>query len=205
MDWNLYLAFVVASSALILLPGPSVLLTIAHSLAFGWRRALNTVLGATCGVAVQLAVALVGMTWFLLLMADWFEWLRWAGVAYLVYLGVQQWRAEPAAMPSGTGQARGRALFLQSLMVTTANPKTLIFFAAFFPQFIDPATALAVQLPLLAVSFLVITYVFTAFWAVLAGRAARLFRTPGRIRLRNRLTGGLLVGAGLGLSLARRV
>ena len=67
------------------------------------------------------------------------------------------------------------------------------------------ATALTVQLPLLAVSFLVITYVFTAFWAVLAGPAARLFRTPGRIRLRNRLTGGLLVGAGLGLSLARRV
>ncbi len=154
---------------------------------------------------MQLAVALIGMTSFLLLMADWFEWLRWAGVAYLLYLGVQQWRAEPEAVPAGTGKARGRALFLQSLMVTTANPKTLIFFAAFFPQFIDPATALAVQLPLLAASFLVITYVFTAFWAVLAGRAARLFRTPGRIRLRNRLTGGLLVGAGLGLSLARRV
>jgi threonine/homoserine/homoserine lactone efflux protein len=118
---------------------------------------------------------------------------------------VQQWRAEPEAVPAEAGQTRGRALFLQSLAVTTANPKTLIFFAAFFPQFIDPATALSVQLPLLAVTFLVITYVFTAFWAVLAGRAGRLFRTPGRIRLRNRLTGGLLVGAGLGLSLARRV
>jgi homoserine/homoserine lactone efflux protein len=205
MDWNLYLAFVVASTALILLPGPSVLLTVAHSLAFGWRRALNTVAGATCGVAIQLSVAVAGMTWFLLLMADWFEWLRWAGVAYLLYLGVQQWRAKPEAAPAGLGETRGRKLFLQSLMVTTANPKTLIFFAAFFPQFIDPAAALAVQLPLLAVTFLVITYVFTALWAVAAGRAARLFRTPGRIRLRNRLTGGLLVGAGLGLSLARRV
>jgi hypothetical protein len=123
MDWNLYLAFVVASS-------PSVLLTIAHSLAFGWRRALNTVLGATCGVAVQLSVALVGMTWFLLLMADWFEWLRWAGVAYLVYLGVQQWRAEPEAVPAEAGQTRGRALFLQSLAVTTANPNDGAFRAA---------------------------------------------------------------------------
>ncbi len=205
MDWNLYLAFVVASTALILLPGPSVLLTIAHSLAYGWRRALNTVAGATCGVAVQLSVAIAGMTWFLLLMADWFEWLRWAGVAYLLYLGVQRWRAKPEAAPAGLGETRGRKLFLQSLMVTTANPKTLIFFAAFFPQFIDPAAALAVQLPLLAVTFLVITYVFTAVWALAAGRAGRLFRTPGRIRLRNRLTGGLLVGAGLGLSLARRV
>jgi len=204
MDWNLYLAFVVTSIALILLPGPSVLLTVAHSLAFGWRRALNTVLGATCGVAVQLGVALIGMTSFLLLMADWFEWLRWAGVAYLLYLGVQQWRAKPDAAPANAGQARGRALFLQSLMVTTANPKTLIFFAAFFPQFIDPSAALAVQLPLLGVTFLVITYFFTACWAVLAGRAAGLFRTPGRIRLRNRLTGGLFVGAGLGLALARR-
>lgn len=204
MDWNLYLAFVVASTALILLPGPSVLLTVAHSLSFGWRRALNTVLGATCGVGVQLAVALAGMTSFMLLMADWFEWLRWAGVAYLLYLGVQQWRAKPEVVPAGLVETRGRRLFLQSLMVTTANPKTLIFFAAFFPQFIDPATPLSVQLPLLAVTFLVITYVFTAVWALAAGRAARLFRTPGRIRLRNRLTGGLLVGAGLGLSLARR-
>ena len=103
MDWNLYLAFVVASTALILLPGPTVLLTIAHSLRFGWRRTLNTALGATCGVAVQLAIALVGMTWFLLLMADWFEWLRWAGVAYLLYLAVQQWRAKPEAVPADVG------------------------------------------------------------------------------------------------------
>ena len=107
MDWNLYLAFVVASSLLILLPGPSVLLTIAHSLAFGWRRALNTVLGTTCGVAVQLAVALIGMTSFLLLMADWFEWLRWAGVAYLLYLGSSS--GAPSRRPCRTAPARPAA------------------------------------------------------------------------------------------------
>lgn len=101
-------------------------------------------------------------------------------------------------------ETRGRALFLQSLAVTTANPKTLIFFAAFFPQFIDPVAPLSLQLPILAVSFLVITYVFTAVWALLAGRAGRFFRSRRRIRLRNRLTGGLMMGAGLGLALARR-
>ena len=133
MDWNLYLAFVVASSALILLPGPSVLLTVAHSLAFGWRRALNTVLGATCGVAVQLAVALVGMTSFMIFMAEWFEVLRWAGVAYLVYLGIQQWRADPTApaLPNGSGSSP-RSRFLQGLVITVMNPKSMIFLAAFF-------------------------------------------------------------------------
>lgn len=204
MDWNLYLAFVVASTALILLPGPSVLLTVAHSLSFGWRRALNTVLGATCGVAVQLAVALAGMTWFLLLMADWFEWLRWAGVAYLLYLGVQQWRAKPEAVPPELVETRGRKLFLQSLVVTTANPKTLIFFAAFFPQFIDPTSAPGPQLALLSVTFLILATGLDGTYVVLAGRLGPWLRGRRRARFRNRLAGSLLIGAGLGLAFARR-
>ena len=90
MDLGLYLAFFLATTIMIVLPGQSVMLAVAHSMAFGWRRAFVTVGGITCGIAVQLAITLIGMASFLLLLADWFVWLRWAGVAYLIYLGVRQ-------------------------------------------------------------------------------------------------------------------
>ena len=210
MDLNLYIAFFVATTIMILLPGPSVMLTVAHSIRFGWRRALATVAGATIGVGIQLAITLVGMTSLMVLMAAWFEGLRWAGVAYLAYLGIQQWRARPEAEDDAAPGAApktvrsGRSLLIQGVVVTTANPKSMIFLAAFFPQFVDPLAAPGPQFVLLGVTFLAITFIFTALWAVVAGRAGTAFRTGRGIRLRNRITGSLMIGAGLGLALVRR-
>jgi len=203
MDFNLYIAFFAATTIMILLPGPSVMLTVAHSISFGWRRALATVTGATIGVGIQLAITLVGMTSLMVLMAGGFEWLRWAGVAYLAYLGIQQWRAQPE--PDAAPAVRsGRSLLIQGVVVTTANPKSMIFLAAFFPQFVDPLAAPGPQFVLLGVTFLAITFIFTALWAVVAGHAGSAFRTGRGIVLRNRITGSLMIGAGLGLALVRR-
>ncbi len=207
MDLNLYIAFFVATAIMILLPGPTVMLTVAHSISFGWRRALATVTGATIGVGIQLAITLIGMTSLMVLLAAWFEWLRWAGVAYLVYLGIQQWRAQPesgAEADAAPATRSGRSLLVQGVVVTTANPKSMFFLAAFFPQFVDPLAAPGPQFALLGVTFLAITFVFTALWAVVAGRAGSAFRTRRGIVLRNRITGSLMIGAGLGLALARR-
>ncbi len=98
----------------------------------------------------------------------------------------------------------GRSLLIQGVVVTTANPKSMIFLAAFFPQFVDPLAAPGPQFVLLGVTFLAITFGFTALWAVVAGRAGGAFRTRRGIRLRNRIAGTLMLGAGLGLALARR-
>jgi threonine/homoserine/homoserine lactone efflux protein len=211
MDLNLYIAFFAATTIMILLPGPSVMLTVAHSISFGWRRALATVTGATIGVGIQLAITLVGMTSLMVLMAEWFEWLRWAGVAYLAYLGIQQWRAQPESGPeSGPEETTapavrsGRSLLIQGVVVTTANPKSMFFLAAFFPQFIDPVAAPGPQFALLGVTFLAITFGFTALWAVAASHAGGAFRTRRGVRLRNRIAGSLMLGAGLGLALVRR-
>jgi threonine/homoserine/homoserine lactone efflux protein len=203
MDLNLYIAFFVATTLMILLPGPSVMLTVAHSISFGWRRALATVMGATIGVGIQLAITLVGMTSLMVLMAEWFEWLRWAGVAYLAYLGIQQWRAKPDSEAAPTVRS-GRSLLIQGVVVTTANPKSMFFLAAFFPQFIDPVAAPGPQFALLGVTFLAITFGFTGLWAVAASHAGGAFRTRRGIRLRNRIAGSLMLGAGLGLALVRR-
>ena len=205
MGWELYLAFVAASVVLVVIPGPNVTLIVANSLAYGARSALVTVAGTSIAQAVQLAVTVLGMSSLVLLMADWFEWLRWLGVAYLVYLGVQHWRAGGA---DGGGQrslhASWRSLFGRGFLVATTNPKTLLFYAAFLPQFIDPLLPPTPQLVLLSVTFLVVATVLDASYALLGARVRGYIRGPRFTRIRNRVTGSLLIAAGLGLALARR-
>jgi threonine/homoserine/homoserine lactone efflux protein len=204
MDLSIYLAFVAATAVMIFLPGPSVILTVAHGVSFGWRAALITVAGATAGVAVQLAIATIGLVSVLEVVADAFEWIRWAGVAYLIYLGVKQWRgADKLAVVEAPAASR-RSLFMQGLVVTIPNPKSLIFIAAFLPQFLDPARPLATQLAIILPTFLAITFLVTGVWAVAAGHARRFIQNARARRAMARVSGGLLVTAGIGLALARR-
>jgi threonine/homoserine/homoserine lactone efflux protein len=190
---------------LILIPGPNVTLLVANSLAHGPRRALVTLAGTSSAIALQLVVVALGMTSLILALATWFEWLRWAGVAYLIWLGIQQWRAAPLALDDIEGRAvRPGTLFWQGILVSATNPKTLLFYAAFFPQFIDPASPPGAQLALLCATFLALATALDGAYALLAGRLRPWLRTHRRARLRNRLTGACLIAAALGLALARR-
>ena len=203
MSIELYAAFVVATVVLILIPGPNVALIVANSLAHGPRYGLITVAGTSSAVVLQLACTVLGLTGLLSLLATGFDWLRWAGVAYLVYLGVAAWRApavDRGAAPPRTRSAR--TMYLRGFFVSLTNPKTLLFYAAFLPQFVDADGDQGAQLILLAVTFLVIAVVLDGAWAVLAHRAGRAVRLSGRVV--NRLTGGLLLTAAAGLALARR-
>jgi threonine/homoserine/homoserine lactone efflux protein len=202
LDLQLYLAFVAATAVMILLPGPLVMLTVAHSLSFGATRALVTVSGAVLAIALQLLVTMIGLSWLMLILADGFELLRWAGVAYLVWLGIQQWRA-PVDQPGAALPVSSRRLFGQGFLVTIANPKSLIFLAAFFPQFVDPTAPWLPQMVLLGVTFVVIGFVLTGAWGFAADRTRVWFRGK-RARIRNRIAGSLMIGAGLGLALVRR-
>jgi threonine/homoserine/homoserine lactone efflux protein len=205
MPLDLYLGFVLASAVLILIPGPNVTLLVANSLAYGARRALTTLAGTSSAIALQLVITALGMTSLMLVLAAWFEWLRWSGVLYLVYLGVQQWRAAPVALEDfDPARVAGRTLFWRGFLVSATNPKTLLFYAAFFPQFIDPAGAPLPQLLLMSATFFALATVLDGGYALLAGRLRQVFRGQRRARLRNRITGSLLIGAGLGLALARR-
>jgi threonine/homoserine/homoserine lactone efflux protein len=150
-------------------------------------------------------VVVLGMTSVILALATWFEWLRWAGVAYLIYLGIQQWRAAPLALDDlETRPTPSWRLFWQGVLVSATNPKTLLFYAAFFPQFVDPASPPGPQLALLCATFLVIATVLDGAYALLAGRLRPWLRDRRRARLRNRLAGSCLIAAGVGLALARR-
>ncbi len=200
IDLHLYLAFVAAVSVLMLIPGPNVALIVANSVRHGTRYGLATLAGTSIATVLHLTLTVIGLTALLGTLGAWFEWVRWIGVAYLLWLGVRAWRA-PAADLSRT-QAEGRSLrkiLLRGFLVSLTNPKTLLFYGAFFPQFVT-ANHTRGQLLLLAGTFLAIALLLDSGWAVLAGRARFLLARHGK--LRNRVTGGLLIGAGLGLAAA---
>lgn len=204
MELHVYLAFVVATTIMIALPGPSVLLTVAHSISFGWRHALSTVAGATIGIAVQLIVAAIGLTSLLTVVAEAFEWLRWAGAAYLVYLGIKQWRSASEPLGFNTSSVSKTNLLVQGLLITVPNPKSLIFIAAFLPQFIDAAHPLGLQFAFIVPTFLVITFTVTSVWALVAGNVRGFLRSQQAVKSAFRAAGGLMIMAGVGLALARR-
>ena len=204
MDLHVYFAFVVATAIMIALPGPSVLLTVAHSISFGWRHALFTVAGATMGIAIQLIVAAIGLTSLLNVVAEAFEWLRWAGAVYLVYLGIKQWRSASEPLEFDTSSVSKTNLFIQGLVITIPNPKSLIFIAAFLPQFIDTARPIGMQLTIIVPTFLLITFTVTSVWALVAGNVRGFFQSQRAFQSVSRTAGGLMITAGVGLALARR-
>lgn len=203
---ELFAGFVIAVVVLILMPGPIVTLVIANSLAYGQRTGLATVAGASSGNAVLVAAGAAGLTTLLALAADLFEVLRWAGVAYLVYLGLKQWRQvfTAGAIPALPPMKSNKGVFWQGVVVAITNPKTLFFYAAFFPQFVDPALAVAPQLVAMSIAMIVIAVIFDSSYALLAGRVRGFFASARANRVRHGITGSLLLGTGLGLALARR-
>lgn len=202
MSLPLFAAFVAGSTILMLIPGPNVALIVANSIAHGARYGLMTVAGTTAAMVVQLALTALGMTALMGELARAFEILRWAGAVYLFWLGLSAWRAPPTDLTRAAPQPRAlKAIFWRGFLVSLTNPKTLLFYAAFFPQFMDPNAGAVAQIALLAVTFLTVALVVDSGWALLAARFRVALGINGR--LRNRLTGGLLMGAGIGLALAR--
>lgn len=202
-DPALYAAFVAAVVVLMLIPGPNVALIVSNSIAYGVRFGLLTVAGTTAAMVVQLALTGLGMSGLLGAFGELFGWLRWIGAASLIALGIAQWRAPAVDLTRTPPEPRsGRAIFTRAVLVSLTNPKTLLFYGAFFPQFMDRGRPIDVQLAVLALTFVALALVVDGGWAVLAGRMRHLLALRGR--LRNHLSGGLLIGAGAALAAARR-
>jgi len=204
MPLDLYLAFIAACVVLIAIPGPNVALIVANSVAHGARYGLMTVAGTASAMVLQLALVVLGASALLGMLANLFDWLRWLGVAYLVWLGVRTWRAAATDLAGTQAEPRSMAsIFSRGFAVSLTNPKTLLFYAAFLPQFVGIGDGEATyQLLLLAGTFLVVAVLLDGAWALLAGRLRSLLQA--RARLRNRITGSLLIGAGVGLAFARK-
>ena len=200
MSIELYLAYVAACIVVVIVPGPVVTLIIANSLSHGTRAGLINIAGAQVGIAVMLAIVLVGLASLIATMGVWFVWVKLAGAAYLVWLGVKLIRS-PANLEAAPALPRG-GFFLQGFLVFMSNPKALLFFGAFIPQFVNPHGAYVWQVILLGATFMVVAGIGDSTYAVLTGRARALL-SEKRLRLVSRISGALLIGGGFWMALAR--
>ena len=192
------LTLIAATLLLVSFPGPNAALIVANSLRGGLRSGFVTVFGTTLGVAMQLGLVVLGLAALVELAADLLQWLKWAGVVYLVWLGVQTWRSPEDDL---SGVRPQPAVFWRACAVAAANPKTLLFNAAFLPQFVGQGTT-TTQMMVVAGVFLTVLMLGDLLWALFANAARPLLnRISG---LRNRVTGAFLVLAGVGLALSRR-
>jgi homoserine/homoserine lactone efflux protein len=202
MNIELFSAFVLITIVLIITPGPIVTLIISTGATQGSQAALTTVAGTTLGNALLLSAIALGLDWVHAHTGLLFEALRWTGAAYLVWLGVQAWRH------AGEGGQRlvetGRARFVRGLLVALSNPKTIVFFTAFLPQFVDPRLPAGPQLAAMCVVSVCLAAASDSAWAVASGLGRAWFMRPARAKLLGRLSGTVLIGGGLWLSLARR-
>lgn len=191
-------ALALATAVLVIIPGPNVALIVANTLRFGFRMGAVTVFGTTAGIALQLMLVVAGFAAVIEVAAGALTWIRWAGVIYLVWLGIRSWRAPPADLAA---VAAAPTLFSQGLLLAAVNPKTLLFSAAFIPQFI-PGGASVADLTAATAIYLSVVMIGDLLWAAFAGSASRLLASSRHWR--NRATGAFLILAGVGLALARR-
>jgi threonine/homoserine/homoserine lactone efflux protein len=194
-------ALVAATTILILIPGPNAALIVATSLSNGLRLGLVTVLGTTIGIALQLVAVIGGLAAVIEMAASALSWIKWMGVAYLVYLGARSWIQTPDDLSQIKSQS-GAHVFWRGVLLATVNPKTLLFNAAFLPQFLTSVENVGFQLCLITGVFLLVILVGDSLWALFAASTRDWLIRVGKIR--NRMTSGFLFGAGLALALSRR-
>jgi len=195
------LALIAATTVLIAIPGPNVALIVANSLQHGYRYGFVTVLGTTLGIALQLLFVIGGFAVLIDLAATALIWIKWIGVSYLVYLGVRTWK-KPASDLTEVQAATENGAFFRGFGLALINPKTLLFNAAFLPQFLGQSMHVTAQLVILSAVFMITIAVGDSLWVAFAGSARKWFEKTSK--LRNKIAGGFLLGAGVGLALARK-
>lgn len=206
MPIELWLAFVAASAVLLVLPGPTILTVISYSLAHGRRANVPLVAAVALGDSTALVFSLLGLGALLAASSFWFALVKGVGGVYLLYLGIRLLRAgmTPGQLPAPDAPGSRWRLFANTYLVTASNPKGIVFFVAFLPQFVDHHGDVPVQLAVFGATFLVLATANALAYAMLAAAARRVIRRPGVQRAVNRTGGGFLVGAGLLTALWRR-
>ncbi len=202
MSLELYAAYLLACLVFTLVPGPTVTLIIANSLTHGTRAGLLNVAGTQLGLAVFVGVLVVGLASVIETMGVWFDWLRFLGAAYLVWIGIKMFRSSGKLDEVGRTPTPRGGFFLQGFLVMLSNPKVLIFFGAFIPQFVDPTGDYIAQVILLGATAMATAAVTDGGYAILTGRARALL-TNTRVKLIAKVSGAFLVGGGLWLALTR--
>lgn len=204
MDFSTWIAFVAATSILLVIPGPTILLVVSYALGQGWRAAAPMAAGVALGDFTAMVASLIGLGAIMTASAGLFTALKWAGAAYLIYLGTKLFMAgDKMDVEARTERAGSARMLVHAWLVTALNPKSLTFFIAFVPQFLDTARPLLPQAAIAVVTFVVLAFVNAFGYALLASRARRAVRSDRAILCVNRAGGTALVSAGLAALFAR--
>jgi homoserine/homoserine lactone efflux protein len=202
MSLEVYVAYSLACIVIILVPGPTVTLVVASGMRHGTRAGLLNVAGTQAGIALMIAIVGFGLNSMIEAMGHWFEWVRLLGAAYLIWIGWQMIRSSGRLTDGAPPVAPRGGFFLQGFLVAVSNPKTLIFFGAFIPQFIDHGRDYAPQIAIMGLTALLFAAVSDSAYAIAAGRARRAL-SARRVRLLSRISGGFLIGGGLWLAFSK--
>jgi len=203
MNWQLFSAFLLITAILVITPGPIVTLVIATGAMQGTRAALITVAGTTVGNALLIAGIGFGLNVVIRYTAEIFEILRWVGAGYLIWLGIQAWRHAGSATAAVT-LPRDHVHFRRGFMVALSNPKTIAFFTAFLPQFIDPNYPAGFQLAVMCAVSVPMAGLSDAGWGIAASAGRSFFQRRANAKWLGRISGVALIGGGIWLSLVRR-
>ncbi len=207
MDLSTWITYLVATIILSVSPGPGVFSSLAAGLNHGFRRGMWNAVGMQGANLVLMVLVSVGLGALLLASETLFTGVKWAGVAYLVWLGLATWRAEPHRFDERTDAPQGRdsrEVFLKGFLVNLTNPKGIIFYVAVLPQFIDVARPQFAQYAILGLTTLVVDMVVMAGYIGLAARVLAVMKDASHLRWVNRILGGAFVAAGLALAAFRR-
>lgn len=207
MSWTLWLAFLAAAAVIAVSPGPGAVLSMSTGLRYGFGAALRSIVGLEIALLLQLGVVALGLGALLATSERAFLAVKLAGAGYLIWLGVQKWRAAPE--PIGDGDASipvhsRRQLYAQGVLVNLTNPKAIVFIAALVPQFIVPERPQWPQFLIIGATMVAVDVIVMSCYALLAARFRPLLRNPRLLRLQNRVFGGLFVGAGAMLAASSR-
>ena len=198
MTLETWLAFSAASIVLLLIPGPTILLVISYALGQGWRVALPMAAGVALGDFTAMTLSMLGIGALLMASATIFTVLKWLGAAYLIWLGVKLFRAggsfEAKARTEATSPVK---MLAHAWLITALNPKSITFFVAFLPQFLDAKAPFLPQMVIFEATFLTLAFLNAFGYALVASKARNLFRSERAIRAFNRTGGTLLIGAGV--------
>jgi threonine/homoserine/homoserine lactone efflux protein len=201
MPFENWIAFAAASIVMLAIPGPTILLVISYALGHGRKAGTATVAGVALGDFTAMTASMLGLGALLATSAALFTVLKWIGAAYLIYLGIKLWRAPviggDASQGDVTGKERPMRIFLHTYIVTALNPKSIVFFVAFLPQFLVPTLPWLPQMVIYEATFLVLAIINAALYGLVASAARNTIRKPSVQRVVNRTGGSLLIGAGL--------
>jgi len=201
MTPDLFLTYITTVFILLLSPGPSHLLMLSNSLSSGFNRSWATAAGDLTANTLQIAVASTGLVGLLYTSRSFFMAIKWAGVAYLVYLGISQFRRKnSAAITTSTRKQSRNTLYWQGFLTSAANPKAIVFFAALLPQFINPAQPTSRQFAVLGAAYLVIDGAFLLFYGLFSDWIAKRFKQQIE-RYSNKVSGILLIATAVLLGL----